>query len=132
MRILLLLIILIMATPVFGDTRTVNAIIGEAENQGYEGMLAVACAIQNRGTLKGVYGENAPRVKAKKYSKAILKQAQKAYRESLNADNCQLVGGATHWESVDFKVPYWAKSMTVTAKIGKHIFYRRRNEKTME
>lgn len=124
MRILMILIILIISTSAFGDTRTVNAIIGEAENQGYEGMLAVACAIQNRGTLKGVYGEHAPRVTGKKYSKAILKQAQKAYRESLNADNCEFVGGATHWESVDFKVPYWAKSMEVVAKIGKHIFYR--------
>ena len=32
----------------------VRAIIGEAGNQGYLGMLAVACGIRNRGTLKGV------------------------------------------------------------------------------
>lgn len=32
-------------------------------------------------------------------------------------------GGADHYHA-DYVSPYWAESMTVTAKIGRHIFYR--------
>ena len=36
----------------------IRAIVGEAANQGSQGMLAIACAIRNRGHLKGAYGLN--------------------------------------------------------------------------
>lgn len=61
------------------DEKAILSIIGEAEDQGYEGMLAVACAIRNRGTLKGVFGINNLRVKHERYSKAIWFQAKKAW-----------------------------------------------------
>ena len=53
------------------ESKAVLAIIGEAENQGAQGLMAVACGLNNRGTLKGVYGINAPRVKQGKYSHDI-------------------------------------------------------------
>jgi len=104
-------------------TRAVNAIIGEAEGEGYAGMLAVACAIRNRGTLKGVYGEKAVRVLKRKYSASVFVHAVKAWEESANPDNCTQIDGATHWEGTAFKTPYWASSMILTATIGNQRFY---------
>jgi hypothetical protein len=105
------------------EDRAVKAIIGEAENQGYTGMLAVACAIRNRGTLKGVYGEKAPRVVQKKYSQKIYDLAKKAWRESLNSD---ITNGGDHWENVTaFGVPSWAKNMKLVYQHKDHNFYRK-------
>lgn len=105
------------------DALAVKAIMGEASNQGYEGMVAVGEAIRNRGTLKGVYG-----VKAKHIYKEpawVWNQAEKAWRESAGSN---LVKGADHWENTTaFGTPYWAKSMVVTAKIKDHTFYRKPN-----
>lgn len=101
--------------------RVVDAIIGEAEGEGYQGMLAVACAIRNRGTLKGVYGENAPRVRNHRYSSKTFVLAVKAYEESAKRD---ITGGADHWEGTKFKTPYWAKGMKVTCVIGNQRFYK--------
>ena len=64
------------------DQKAILAIIGEAENQGYDGMLAVACAIRNRRTLQGVYGLNAPRVKHGLYTKRTYLESKKAWEES--------------------------------------------------
>src|SRR3990167_7930662 len=38
-------------SPAYSDKDAIRAVIGEAGNQGYAGMLAVACGIRNRGTL---------------------------------------------------------------------------------
>lgn len=108
------------------DNNAIMAIIGEAENQGYEGMYAVACAIRNRGTLKGVYGYKAPRVVKKLYSKKIAEQAERAWYESQYGQDVTL--GSDHWENVTaFGKPYWADSMEKTVKIGDHQFYRSRS-----
>lgn len=104
------------------DARAVNAIIGEAENQGYNGMLAVAYAIRNRGTLRGVYGEHSPRVK--KAGLRIRAEAAKAWKNSQMRWG-DITGGATHWENVKaFGRPYWTASMVPTVLIGDHQFYR--------
>ena len=103
--------------------RAVNAIIGEAEGEGYEGMLAVACAIRNRGTLKGVYGETARRVREHLYGAKVFVNAVRAWEESSHEDNCAFIGGATHWEGTAFKTPYWAKDMRITATIKNQRFY---------
>lgn len=96
-------------------------IIGEAEDQGYDGMYAVAHAIRNRGTLKGVYGCKASRVVMGKYDNSTYKLAKKAWKESEHGEDP--TKGATHWESIDFKTPYWAKEMKEVAQIKKHKFY---------
>lgn len=102
--------------------KAVLAIIGEAENQGYNGMLAVAGALRNRGTLKGVYGLHAPRVKARKYTAATYQLASKAWAESATHD---ITHGGTHWENVRaFGCPYWVKSCIKVFAYKDHVFYR--------
>lgn len=99
----------------------IRAIVGEAANQGLDGMTAVAEAIRNRGSLSGVYGVKAPH--ADREPSWVWAQAEKAWKASAGSD---LVHGATHWESTDFKTPRWArgKGVIVTAQIGKHRFYK--------
>lgn len=119
---LLSLLFIPCAHAAIDDQKAVLSIIGEAENQGPKGMLAVACAIRNRGTLKGVFGLNAPRVKRSLYNAATLKAARNAWNMSKIKD---ITGGADHWENVTaFGRPYWAASMTKTITIGSHNFYR--------
>lgn len=98
----------------------VKAIIGEASGEGYRGMLAVACGIRNRRTLKGVYGLDAKHIDNE--PEWVWALARKAWEESEKVD---IVNGADHWESADFKIPPWAKKMRIVAKVGKHIFYRK-------
>lgn len=100
------------------DKDAVRAIIGEASGEGYRGMLAVACGIRNRGTLKGVYGLHARHVD--KEPGWVWDLARKAWKESEHND---IVGGAGHWE-MSSRIPWWAKGMIVTAKIGHHTFYK--------
>lgn len=120
MRLSMLIVVFMMFCG-FSDSQAIKAIIGEAESEGYQGMLAVACALRNRGTLEGVYGANSKRVREKLYPKYVHEKASKAWAESIKRD---VVNGATHWESTDFKRPYWADSMREVARIGKHIFYK--------
>lgn len=101
------------------NDRAVSAILGEARGEGYAGMYAVACAIRNRGHLRGVYGAG--------YD--YHRERPEVWQKALNAWENSATGpdvthGAADWESVDFKRPYWAKNMVQTVRIGKHIFYR--------
>lgn len=104
--------------------RAVKAIIGEAENQGYTGMLAVADAIRNRGTLNGVYGWKSYRVVHHKYSIETYNMAVKAWKESARKD---ITFGATGWgndKDVEvFRHSKWFPSVYFTAHIGDHWFY---------
>ena len=123
----LILAALILAIPAqafaqVDDEQAVRAIIGEASNQGLEGMQAVAEGIRNRGTLKGVYGAKAKHVD--KEPAWVWKQARNAWEASKTSN---LVGGADHWENTKaFGEPYWAKSMVKTAQVGSHSFYKER------
>lgn len=113
-------------TPPLTDNNAILSIIGEGENQGYTGMLALAGAIRNRGTLKGVYGVKAPRVVKRKYSNATYNMAKKAWVESLKVD---ITKGADHWENIKaFGTPYWAKSMVKTFEHKDHVFYMAKGE----
>ena len=110
------------ATVPYNERNAILAIIGEGENQGYTGMLALAGAIRNRGTLKGVYGVKAPRVVKRLYSKATYAMAQKAWAESLKVD---ITKGADHWENIKaFGKPYWVASMKETYRHKDHVFYK--------
>lgn len=112
---------------VITDERAVKAIIGEAEDQGYNGMKAVACGIRNRGTLKEVYGEKAPRVLKHQYSEDIEAKAMVAWAISADPEECTFIKGATHWENIKaFGRPYWVPSMVKTFKYRDHVFYRRK------
>lgn len=104
--------------------RAINSIIGEAEGEGFLGQLAVACAIRNRGTLKGVYGERSNRVKNHLYSDLTYDQAEGAWVMSAHPEYCENIDGATHWEGTAFPEPAWAKGMVLTATINHQRFYK--------
>lgn len=107
------------------NDQAVRAIIGEASSEGYEGMYAVACAIRNRQTLKGVYGLKAKHVNAE--PGWVWQLASKAWWEAEAGKD--VTNGATSWENIEaFGEPYWAKQMEVTYKLGRHTFYREKNK----
>lgn len=97
-----------------------RVIIGEAANQGLEGMIGVAEVIRRRGSLKGFYG-----LKRESFidsqPKWVHIQAEKAWEMSAKTN---LTKGADHFENTKaFGVPYWAKNATKTASIKDHDFY---------
>ena len=100
------------------DNSAVRAIIGEASNQGYNGMLAIAAGIRNRGTLQGVYGLKAKHID--KEPRWIWDMARKAWQESKH----NRIHSGTHWESTDFKIPKWTYNMKEVYRYKKHIFYK--------
>lgn len=109
------------------DKDAILAIIGEAENQGGIGMLAVACAIRNRGTLEGVYGIKAKRMINHQYSIATYKLAASAWLSSQTYD---ITNGATHWENIRaFGRPYWVRDMVETYRYKDHVFYKQKGHK---
>lgn len=120
----------------YTDDQAVKAIIGEAEDQGQRGMLAVACAIRNRGTLKGVFGLHAPRVRRHLYSQRVKDEAVSAWdisgQDGMIALNnyeqvnvCGFVRGAKNWENTKaFGLPYWAKGMQVVFTYKDHKFFK--------
>jgi len=127
---LILVGIMLLSGPVFGaeipKERAVLAIIGEAENQGARGMLAIACAIRNRGHLRGVYGEKAPRVLGHKYSEKTYKMALEAWEASKKGD---ITGGADHWHNVRREGEnYWTRAYKKTFEYKDHVFF---NSKAM-
>lgn len=113
----------------------IKAVIGEAENQGEYGMLAVSCAIRNRGSLQGVYGLHAPRVVHHKYSKKIYRQAKMAWRNAMETfdiegvDSCGMINGAQYWGSLTEDKKWIVKMKNLgyvhTATIGMQTFYRK-------
>lgn len=137
MKPLILLTILVTAAAGSSEASGINqgeavkAILGEAENQGYKGMLAVAVGIRNRGTLRGVYGLKAKRPNTPGLIPAeYWKLALKAWKESA----VKKLHNADHWENVKaFGTPDWAPSMKEVYRVGDHVFYRatlkRRNQK---
>ena len=109
------------------DDIAIQCILGEARGEyakhGYPAFLAIADALRNRGTVRGVYGCKADMGKERAYmaNKGYYRAARQAWLESKTAN---VVNGASHWESTDFETPYWAKDMVVTYQVGKHKFYK--------
>jgi hypothetical protein len=104
------------------DQDAVRAIIGEAANQGYTGMLAVASAIHNRKTLKGVYGFKSSMPDTQ--PTYVWTMAKKAWKEGQINDK---TNGATNWvNEKEIGKPWWAKDMIQTVTIKDHVFYRKK------
>jgi hypothetical protein len=127
MKILIWLLIIYTVSAAFAwgnpirECDATRAIVGEAANQGERGMLAVACAVRNRGSLRGVYGFKNPM--ADKQPAWVWKQAKMAWRKSASVD---ITKGATHWENVKaFGEPAWARKMKKTVTINDHTFYKK-------
>ena len=84
----------------YTDNDYIDAVVGEAADGGYQGMLDIACAIRNRikdprhskNPLHQVYGYHAPHNKGE--SKETWDLARKAWTDSANQDT---VNGATLW-----------------------------------
>lgn len=99
-------------------SRVVDTIIGEAEAEPYKGKLAVACAIRERGNLKGCNGWKSERVRGHKYSPKVFVDAVRAYEESRDKNKCMFVNGADSW---------WTRSKMFNcpriAKVGRHYFF---------
>jgi len=106
------------------EERLLHCVLGEARSQGKNEMQAIAEVIRRRGSEKGVYGCSVDFSKEKAYMRAVgkIKMAKKAVSGSLKSN---LSNGATHFEGVKFKKPYWANSMKEVSKIGDTIFYRK-------
>lgn len=109
----------------YTDSQAIAAIIGEAENQPLEGMVAVGEVIRKRGSLKGIYGVSAPRVVKKLYSAKTLADATRAWQMSKTSN---LTDGADGWGNASdiriFKTQKWFKKCRVTKKIGDHYFWK--------
>jgi hypothetical protein len=107
-----------------------KGLIAEAVGEGYRGMYAVACVYRNRireGLPLGCVG-----LKRKDLESFVAKQGKKyeimakqIIEEVFEKNGKDITNGATHYENIErFGIPYWAKEMEVTCKIGNHTFYR--------
>jgi spore germination cell wall hydrolase CwlJ-like protein len=114
--VILVGVVLMIATEGKAEEMEIRCIIGEAADQGFEGMTAVGEAIRNR-----VYGCKSKMPDTQ--PEWVWVKAREAWEKSKHSN---LVNGATHWESIDFPAPWWADDMIETVKIRKHIFYKER------
>ena len=108
-----------------------SVIAAEAVGDGYEGMYAVACVIQNRMATrhKTAYQVVTQR---KQFFGATSKNRLKLYNSvkskvDVIAKNIghlkDITNGATHFENIKaFGLPYWATIQCAT--IGNHTFYK--------
>lgn len=135
------------APTAFADTVNAEAnntvamvIAGEAAGEGYMGMKAVACVIQNR--MKG--GKTAEQVvtKRKQFSayedKELMKRNYAKVKKEADEIASQIgklddvTGGADHYVAqwlYDKKKDdknHWISKMIVTKTIGKHVFMKQR------
>ncbi len=110
----------------YAATDYIRAILGEAENQGYKGMLAVACGIRNRPEkLQGVQGLFSDRYDKANKEEVIL--ATIAFWESIEPKKCEFIEGADMFCSdIEICKKSWKKiPMVFIIKIGDFSFYRR-------
>lgn len=113
-------------TPAFTEENIIKSILGEARGEGDAAMYAIASAIRNRGTLKGVYGFNA---KMEDISPELWQRADRAWWTSEWEGDT--VHGGTHWLS-DYDREHckswrvWIADYKAVARVGTTTFYKRR------
>ncbi|MGV3510863.1 MAG: cell wall hydrolase [Novosphingobium sp.] len=138
------------APPVAADEREclIKAIAYEAGYEPADGRRAVAEVIINRmrsgthpATICGVVFEGASRTTGCQFTFTcdgslrhrlpfrVMEEARQIADEALSGFSAERVGGALNYHA-DYVLPYWAPSMHRTAKIGRHIFYRPKGERT--
>ena len=120
-----------------------QAIYYEARNQSDAGKMAVADVVMNRvdnprypATVCGVVFQGAKRRTGCQFSftcdgsmkgrveRRAMVEAQTLATAILGGFRLELTGGATNYHA-DYVRPYWAPTLTKTAVVGNHIFYRR-------
>jgi hypothetical protein len=98
----------------------VRAIIGEAAGEPFETKLAIAGALRNRDSLAGVRGlRNSKMIDAQ--PAWVWADARRAWSESATND---LSRGGTHFESVNFTTPFWARDRSPVARVGMFRFWK--------
>lgn len=107
----------------YTEQEAIRTIVGEASNQGYIGMVAVAEVIRHKGSLRGFYGLQASH--SAHEHRWVWKQARRAWLASLHTNyTCK----ADHFENIHaFGCPYWVKNCIKTFTWKDHIFYREVN-----
>ena len=120
-----------------------QAIYYEARNQSVAGRLAVADVVLNRvenprypSTVCGVVYQGSKRRTGCQFSftcdgsmrarveRGAMVEAQTLATAVLGGFRLALTDGATNYHAT-YVNPYWAPSLTKTAKVGDHVFYRR-------
>lgn len=115
-----------------------KGLIAEDIKGGYEGMYAVACCVRNRlnnGLSVGLVALKRKDLDAfvkrevdygvHKYNTNYELVAKDIVNKVFEENGKDITKGATHYENVEcFGVPYWARTMFRTIKIGHHTFYK--------
>lgn len=101
------------------EAKAVRAILGEAGGTGFQGMVAVACALRHRGTFHGVYGLNNPVVD--RQPAWAWKLARRAWLASRMQD---VVNGANFWGNAQDVAKGTFTGMQFTVAIGGNYFFR--------
>lgn len=119
-----------------------RTIWGEARGEGDTGMQAVACVIANRVAAPGWWGSGWQGVCQARYQfscwnsndpnlvkLAMVDASDPAFAAALdiaaaavNGSLADITNGATNYHTTAIH-PSWADDLTVTARIGNHIFY---------
>jgi hypothetical protein len=121
------------SSPALNTQNAVNAIIGEAEAEPMAGKIAIAEVIRRRGSLRGIYGINSPRVRLA--SRTVRKECELAWaKKGTNLTRGATVWGSesdvAKWKARAKKYPrHWFNRMKQTARIGAHFFFAERKSK---
>ena len=103
------------------DAQAIQAIVGEASNQGYDGMTAVGEVIRRRGSVRGVYGYNA--MKRRSEPPWVWTQAKRAWERSSYSN---LSKGATLFENIHaygFPKSWDREKVVCVAVVKDHYFF---------
>lgn len=126
---LFLIIAFLQCVPAHAAPEIWKVLLAEAASEGYDGMYAVACVIRNRGgDLRGFCGAKRKDLDGfcERQGRKYIDMAKDIERRVFTENAPDSTDGATHFENIEkYGVPYWAKGMTVTAKIGFHTFFRK-------
>lgn len=130
--------------PAISEAQDVLArtVWGEARDQGYNGMQAVANVVMNRLAKAPRFGSTVVEVCKKPWQfsawnandpnlRKMLEVTQKDYQfrqameiasKAINGTLPDITGGADHYHA-RFVNPYWAEGQQVVAQVGAHEFY---------
>lgn len=113
-----------------------KTLIAEAGGEGIEGMVAVANVIRNRSIKRSLTPEQVVKQRlqfscwnnGEGQVDRMLKRNRSVWDDALTAWQLSWVedvtGGADHYFADYIKRPVWAKNMTFSGRVGKHLFYR--------
>lgn len=118
---LMLLLFVVPAHAHVTDHQAIQAIVGEAANQGYDGMTAVGEVIRRRDSVSGVYGHDAMRLRFE--PPWVWAQAALAWERS---EYSNLSKGATLFENIyafGFPKSWDRQKVVCVAVIRDHWFF---------